>query len=133
MVRIFRGSITCKRGNKSMKQCLSCFNKYDENYNICPNCGRHEKVAPIEPIHLMPGSILYNRYIIGTAIGAGGFGIVYKAWDRKLESVVAVKEFFVNRLVTRAPRTKDLIVTQKGKSEFVYRKQRFLAEARTMA
>lgn len=116
-----------------MKQCLYCFNKYDENYNNCPNCGRNEKVAPIEPIHLMPGTILYNRYIIGTAIGAGGFGIVYKAWDRKLESVVAVKEFFVNRLVTRAPRTKDLIVTQKGKSEFVYRKQRFLAEARTMA
>lgn len=116
-----------------MKQCLSCFNQYDESYNICPNCGQGENVEPAEPIHLTPGTVLYNRYVIGTAVGAGGFGIVYKAWDQKLESIVAVKEFFVNRLVTRAPGTKDLIVTQKGKSEFEYRKQRFLAEARTMA
>lgn len=116
-----------------MKRCLSCFNQYDENYNICPHCGQEKNIDPIEPIHLTPGTVLYNRYIIGTAVGAGGFGIVYKAWDQKLESIVAVKEFFVNRLVTRAPGTRDLIVTQKGKSEFEYRKQRFLAEARTMA
>lgn len=116
-----------------MKQCLSCFNQYDENYSVCPKCGQNENVEPVEPIHLTPGTVLCNRYVIGTAVGAGGFGIVYKAWDQKLESIVAVKEFFVNRLVTRAPGTRDLIVTQKGKSEFEYRKQRFLAEARTMA
>lgn len=116
-----------------MKQCLSCFNQYDENYSVCPKCGQNENVEPEEPIHLTPGTVLCNRYVIGTAVGAGGFGIVYKAWDQKLESIVAVKEFFVNRLVTRAPGTRDLIVTQKGKSEFEYRKQRFLAEARTMA
>lgn len=116
-----------------MKQCLSCFHQYYENYKFCPYCGQRENIESVEPIHLMPGTVLYNRYIIGTAVGAGGFGIVYKAWDQKLESVVAVKEFFVNRLVTRTPGTKDLIVTQKAKSEFEYRKKRFLAEARTMA
>lgn len=116
-----------------MRRCYSCFEEYDEKYNICPHCGQENDIQPVEPIHLIPGTVLYNRYIIGTAIGAGGFGIVYRAWDKKLESIVAVKEFFLNRLVTRAPGTKDLIVTQKGKSEFEYRKQRFLAEARTMA
>lgn len=116
-----------------MIRCLSCFNQYDEQYNICPHCGQETHVNPVEPIHLAPGTILCNRYVIGTAVGAGGFGIVYRAWDQKLESIVAVKEFFVNRLVTRAAGVKDLIVTHKGKSEFEYRKQRFLAEARTMA
>ncbi len=116
-----------------MNQCFSCFNKYDENYYVCPYCGQSKKIEPVEPVHLTPGTVLYNRYIIGTAVGAGGFGIVYKAWDQKLETVVAVKEFFVSRLVTRVPGTKVLMVTKKSKDEFEYRKQRFLAEARTMA
>ena len=116
-----------------MKRCYSCFKQYDSKYQICPECGQAEIVAPLEPVHLTPGTLLYNRYVIGTAVGAGGFGIVYRAWDQKLESIVAVKEFFVNRLITRSPGTRDVIVTSKGKSEFEYRKQRFLAEARTMA
>ena len=116
-----------------MKRCCFCFNQYEDEYSVCPKCGKGENVEAVEVIHLVPGTILYDRYVIGTAVGAGGFGIVYRAWDKKLESIVAVKEFFVNRLVTRAPGTKNLIVTQKGKSEFEYRKQRFLAEARTMA
>lgn len=116
-----------------MKRCYGCFNEYAENYDVCPFCGSGDHIQPVEPIHIVPGTVLNNRYILGTAVGAGGFGIVYKAWDETLESIVAVKEFFVNRLVTRAPGTKDLIVTHKGRSEFEYRKQRFLAEARTMA
>lgn len=70
---------------------------------------------------------------MGHAVGSGGFGIVYRAWDSKLETVVAVKEFFVSRLVTRAEGLKNLIVTKKSQEEFEYRKKRFLAEARNMA
>lgn len=116
-----------------MNQCFSCFNKYDEIYHICPYCGRDKDIEPIEPVHLVPGTVLSDRYVIGTAVGAGGFGIVYKAWDKKLESTVAVKEFFASRLMTRVPGTKNLLVTKKSVSEFEYRKKRFLAEARTMA
>ncbi len=116
-----------------MRQCYACFKHFDERVNVCPHCGQQANLAPVELIHLVPGTLLYNRYILGQAVGSGGFGIVYKAWDTKLESVVAIKEFFVNRLVTRAPSTKSLIITQKAQKEFEYRKQRFLAEARTMA
>ena len=87
-----------------------------------------------EPIDLVPGTLLKDgRYIIGEQVGAGGFGIVYKAWDTKLETIVAIKEFFVSRLMTRAEGLKEVIVSQKSIEEFRYRKQRFLAEARTMA
>ena len=67
------------------------------------------------------------------AVGSGGFGVVYKAWDLKLETVVAVKEFYMRHLVTRAEGLKNLIVSNKSQEEYEYRKERFLAEARTMA
>lgn len=116
-----------------MKRCFACFKEYDEAYDVCPHCGSIEMKKPKEPIHLAPGTILANRYILGQAVGSGGFGIVYSAWDLKLETIVAVKEFFVSRLVTRAEGLKNLIVSKKSYEEFEYRKERFLAEARNMA
>lgn len=116
-----------------MKRCYTCFKEYDEAYQVCPHCGSIEVKKPNEPIHLAPGTVLANRYILGLAVGSGGFGIVYSAWDMKLETIVAVKEFFVSRLVTRAEGLKNLIITKKSQEEFEYRKERFLAEARNMA
>ena len=116
-----------------MKRCYSCFKEYDDSFHVCPHCGQVEITKPKEPIHLVPGTVLADRYILGTAVGAGGFGIIYRAWDSKLETIVAVKEFYVSRLVTRAEGMKNLIVSKKSQEEFEYRKERFLAEARNMA
>jgi len=116
-----------------MKICYSCFGNYGDSFNVCPKCGHIEITSPAEPIYLYPGTILAGRYVIGEAIGAGGFGIIYKAWDSKLETIVAVKEFFASRMLTRAPGEKEVIINQKSKDEYNYRKDRFLAEARTMA
>lgn len=116
-----------------MKRCFSCFKEYHEGVQICPHCGSVEIKQPKEPVHLAPGTVLLDRYILGQAIGSGGFGIVYHAWDRKLETIVAVKEFFMSRLVTRAEGLKNLIISRKAQEEFEYRKERFLAEARNMA
>lgn len=116
-----------------MKRCFACFKEFDDSLSVCPHCGRIEITRAIEPIYLTPGTVLSNRYILGEVIGAGGFGIVYKAWDTKLETIVAVKEFFISRLVTRAEGLKNIIVSKKAQSEFDYRKERFLAEAKNMA
>ena len=116
-----------------MRKCFSCFKDFEGDFAVCPHCGQVIVTKPLVAIHLAPGTILAERYILGTAVGAGGFGIVYRAWDSKLETIVAVKEFFVTRLMTRAEGLKGVIVNKKSQMEFDYRKERFLAEARTMA
>ena len=116
-----------------MKRCFSCFKLFDDEYTVCPHCGQIEITEPEQPIYLYPGTVLADRYIIGHSLGAGGFGIVYNAWDSKLETVVAIKEFFVTRFMTRASGENDVIVTKKAHNEYEYRKARFLAEARNMA
>jgi eukaryotic-like serine/threonine-protein kinase len=37
------------------------------------------------------GSVVLNRFLIERRIGSGGFGVVYEAWDGRLERTVAVK------------------------------------------
>ncbi|HEX8752692.1 MAG TPA: serine/threonine-protein kinase [Solirubrobacterales bacterium] len=39
----------------------------------------------------MVGSVVLNRFVIERRIGSGGFGVVYEAWDGRLERPVAVK------------------------------------------
>ena len=116
-----------------MKRCLSCFKEFDDRLEMCPFCGEEYDDSPGLPTHLLPGTVLAGRYYIGKAVGSGGFGIIYKAFDMKLESVVAVKEFFIGRMMTRAAGEDTVIVSKKSRQEFEYRKRRFLAEARNMA
>lgn len=116
-----------------MDRCYSCFREFEEAYGVCPFCGEVYDKSPKEATHLFPGTILGGRYIIGKAVGVGGFGIVYKAWDTKLEIIIAVKEFFVSNIMTRAVGVKEPIVSKKKIDEFTYHKNRFIEEARTMA
>lgn len=114
-------------------RCLNCMQEYDEKYGLCPHCGFIPGTPPKEAYHLHPGVILKNRYIIGTTVGFGGFGITYRAWDTSLDRKVAVKEFYPNGLVNRVPGEKELIIFTGNKAnEFENNKKRFLDEARNM-
>ncbi len=116
-----------------MAICYSCFKEFDEKFGICPYCGNIYNTEPKEAIYLAPGTFLGERYFLGDVVGAGGFGVIYRAWDTKLETIVAVKEFLAARLMTRAAGEKEVIVNKKSIEEFKYRKRRFLAEAKDMA
>ena len=108
--------------------------EYEEQYEVCPHCGYVDGSPPAEAYHLAPGEILNHKYIVGTTIDSGGFGIIYRAWDAQMEQVVAIKEYFPNGVVSRVPGQNDVIV-YSGKNREVFRKgvDRFLVEARNMA
>ena len=76
---------------------------HESEDNICPHCGFVENTPPKIITHLHPGSVLQDRYIIGTVIGAGGFGVTYRAWDKNFDITVAIKEHFPAGIVQRTP------------------------------
>jgi serine/threonine-protein kinase len=51
-----------------------------------------EPGAPtLRSARLVPGQLLAGRYELKQVLGAGGMGVVYRAWDRELEEAVAIK------------------------------------------
>lgn len=115
-------------------RCLNCMKEYEEQYEVCPHCGFVRGTPPDEPYHLLPGVCLQNRYVIGTVVGFGGFGVIYRAWDERLETMVAIKEYYPAGIVQRIPGQSEVIVyTGNGKTEFEKGVERFLDEARNMA
>lgn len=115
-------------------RCYKCMKEFDGAYDICPHCGYDMTEQPRELYHLFPSSVLQGRYVVGVVIGSGGFGVTYKAWDTKLDTVVAVKEYFPLGIVNRVPGNPELIV-YSGNARQEYRQglARFLDEARNMA
>lgn len=117
-----------------MIRCTSCFGEYEERFNLCPHCGYYEDMQE-NPVNRLPhGTILNRRYIVGKTLGVGGFGITYKAWDSKLEKIVAIKEYYPSAIVNRAPGSKDIILVDKKSSKvFKFGYKRLLDEARYVA
>lgn len=113
--------------------CMNCFTVKGQ-YEVCPFCGYVDGTPPKQPHYLMPGTLLGNRFIVGTAIGAGGFGIIYKCFDTTLGVTVAVKEFYPAGLVNRAPGERRVGLLSGDKAEqYKERLERFLMEAQSVA
>lgn len=113
--------------------CLSCF-KDKGNYEVCPHCGYVAGADIKQFYYLQPGTILSGRYIIGTVVGFGGFGITYKAFDAKLDMIVAIKEFYPSGMVNRQQgNTYVEIFTSSQADDYQHMLERFLEEARNMA
>lgn len=113
--------------------CFRCF-KMKGDYEVCPYCGYAEDTKAEQVYQLSPGTVLRSRYIIGTSIGFGGFGITYKAFDTSLSLVVAIKEFYPAGLVNRGEgEVKVGIFSGDKESDFKRQLERFLEEARNMA
>lgn len=117
-----------------MVRCLNCMEVFDEVFGVCPYCGFIIGAPAKEAYHLNPGTVLRDRYVVGTTVGFGGFGITYRAWDKTLDKKVAIKEFYPNGIVNRVPGEKEVIIYSGNRAnEFQNGKVRFLAEARNMA
>lgn len=84
-----------------MQRCYGCMKEYGKDFDVCPHCGYVAGTEPESKSHLKPGTVLAGKYMLGRAIGHGGFGITYIAWEKVIQKTVAIKEFFPNAFSTR--------------------------------
>lgn len=126
-----------------MAICSKCNKEFDEKLaqGICPHCGavyveksNENNKEKDDPRWLPVGTMLNGRYRVEKVIGAGGFGITYRALDHKTGIKKAVKEYFQSGVVNRIPGTTQvLIAAPKRHEEFVYGRERLLREAQIVA
>ena len=112
--------------------CYSCFGKVDENEKICPHC-KHDLTRGNTSPALPCGTVLGGRYILGKALGQGGFGITYLAQDYKTKELVAVKEFFPEAMAGRSGGASVAPFSGERGENYLYGKECFLNEARTLS
>jgi serine/threonine protein kinase len=110
--------------------------------NICPHCNYDEQDYQASALHIKPRTILHDRYVIGNAVGQGGFGITYIGKDIVLNKKVAIKEYLPTMLAARAPyetqeNTRYTVVpwdnAQNRKDKLKEGLNSFLEEARRLA
>ena len=81
----------------------------------------------------LPVGFALHEYTIETMLGAGGFGITYRARDNNLHSQVAIKEYLPNHLAVRAAGQTVLPRSDADGPGYQIGRERFLAEARVLA
>lgn len=117
-----------------IRRCLGCMELFDDAYKVCPHCGYVVGTHVEEALHIEPGTLLYDRYIIGKVLGYGGFGVTYIAWDGKLQQKVAIKEYLPGEFSTRMPGQSHVRVFGGDKSEqFRDGLKKFIEEAKNLA
>ena len=109
--------------------------EYEGSYgSFCPHCGYKNNTPPESPLHMQPGTILANRYVIGKVVGYGGFGVTYIAWDETLQQRVAIKEYLPSEFATRTSGQSQVTVFSGNKAEqFRSGMEKFIEEARRLA
>ena len=107
---------------------------FGDEFGICPHCGYVVGTHAEEAIHIEPGTLLYDRYIVGKVLGYGGFGVTYLGWDGKLEQKVAIKEYLPGEFSTRMPGQSHVTVFNGEKNEqFHDGLRKFVEEAKHLA
>lgn len=120
---------------EEQKYCIYCMNRYPEQDELCPYCGRSEKEYHMEAHHLEPGTVVYGKYLVGKVLGEGGFGITYIGRDLNLDLLVAIKEYYPYGCVNRNSTYSETITVSNviSKDEFENGKKKLMDEARTLA
>ena len=114
-----------------MTEAFLCPGCFAEGYGgHCMQCGYSDINQRINPVILVPGTVLKERYYMGRLLGAGGFGITYLAKDMETGERVALKEYLPSTLAIRDPDTLDVYAASTESQQiFLHGRDMFLKEA----
>lgn len=112
--------------------CYGCMREIEGQ--VCPHCGW--TADQDNQRHQLPvGTLLAGKYLIGRALGQGGFGITYLGLERNLNMVVCIKEFYPNSTVNRDSAQSMFVNcnTQTMEASYATSRERFMREAKSLA
>ncbi len=114
--------------------CFGCMEEIAAE-GVCPKCGFDPAAYTVEAHHLIPGTLLRERYSVGKVLGEGGFGITYVGRDTVLDLKVAIKEFYMSGYVNRNTTHSTTVQANTGNygETFAKNREKFLGEARVLA
>jgi len=115
--------------------CPGCLRDAEFENGVCAKCGFDMNGYTVMPHHLVPGTLVKQRYKIGRVLGEGGFGITYIGIDTVLNLKVAIKEFYMSGYVNRNHDASPNVFATLGthRDTFEKNREKFLNEARVLA
>lgn len=113
--------------------CFACMREYNNTNNTCPYCGYVHGTPQEDEVMLAQGTVLQGKYLIGKAIGRGGFGITYVGYNLILKQKIAIKEFFPRGYADRKGADRISVVSSSNEKIYEKSKKRFITEAQTLA
>ena len=114
--------------------CPGCMAVLDEPDLACPLCGFDRNTYTPSPRCLRPSTILNEKYLVGSVIGEGGFGITYIGFNLEEGHPVAIKEYFPSELATRDASAGNALSIFTGESTELFKEglEKYLREARNL-
>ncbi len=107
-----------------MPLCMGCMQEIGDQ-TVCPACGfdnTEKQQAPFLPY----GTVLANRYLIGTGIDTNGESTRYLSFDQQTGEVVIVCEFLPVGMFTRAEDETEIRVNYEDRETFEEGKKAFV-------
>lgn len=113
--------------------CFWCMSRLPAPGGVCPSCGKDNSRRENGEGEL-PFALVARKYLIGHALGRGGFGITYIGMNVLLGKRVAIKEYFPADIAERAEDGINVRpVSEESAAVFEEGKRKALEEARTIA
>lgn len=106
-----------------LRFCYRCMEKYDSDQHICPHCGFDDS-APHNPLYIIPGTVLHDRYLVGLLISYNGEGATYIGYDISTGCKVMLREYMPVNFCTRVKNKATISVNYNNLAKY----KAFMAE-----
>ncbi len=107
-----------------MSLCMGCMQEIGKQ-TICPSCGFNNSEKQNAPF-LPYGTVLLNRYIVGTGIDTNGESTRYIAFDKQTGDVIIISEFLPMGLFSRDEGTTEIKINYENRLVFGKLKDEFI-------